>query len=975
MPINACLARMRLVLFASIMAGLTTGVHAQTVATPNFTVARQPELVLNVWPADFNRDGRTDLVAGTQPPLLYFLRPLEAELVISFGRGDGTFFEPRKIGIAGVPLTVSDLNADGFTDIVFRSGDSLKILPGRGDGTFAAARTVAPTTAPVDEVRVWAYVVDLDGDGHRDIIIPEFVDTLKFYRGNGDLTFKPAIDLMTRGGGYQPAEATSGDLNGDGRRDLVVVSPNEVDIFLNVNGVTFTRSNVGIWPLSDVTLRDMNTDGKLDLVVASGRFEVDISQDPGQVFIHLGKGDGTFQPGVGYDTGVIGTMSIVTGDFNADGKADVATGNRSTIRDSDLGVMLFDSITVFPGDGTGRLLTPVSFALGSVASEYGLPDQEERYQGLQHRLNTSDLNADGRVDLISSPGAILLNRPAAANRPPVAFAGADRTEFSYDMHLALRGQGTDPDNHWLTYRWTDATGAQLSTLPTAFVQQEPGTSATYVLTVSDSLGGVSTDSITVYVRAQEDPYLGIYVPNPSEPVVRGMPQTIAWDVYDPESEITSMSVEYSLDDGRTFQPVPGCGGLAPRPGQCVWQNPGPLTNVLRLRLTALGGPPMVAITPRIALLAMPGGFSSADIGAVGAAGTTAFAGGTWTIEGSGADIWGTADEFRFVNRMVYGDFTAVVRVASIENLDPWTKAGLMIREGLTAGARHVSLLATPRTERGIAFQRRRAANGLSVHTAGPAAAPPGWLALGRVGDTISAYYRPTATAPWTLVGRDSLPGLPPGVNLGFAVTSHVDGQLATAVFDSFSIEPVLLDRSADVGAVGVAGSSSYDGVQWEVNGSGADIWGTADAFRMVHSASGLAYVREISARVISIQNTNAWAKAGVMFRGTAQLAESAHVMVVVTPGKGVAMQYRPDYKAPSIQVAVRVGVAPEWVRLTQVDGVFRGYASEDGVTWQLIGTVTVPWQGEPVLAVTSHNNATTTRAVFQNLRLRNYISQ
>jgi hypothetical protein len=99
------------------------------------------------------------------------------------------------------------------------------------------------------------------------------------------------------------------------------------------------------------------------------------------------------------------------------------------------------------------------------------------------------------------------------------------------------------------------------------------------------------------------------------------------------------------------------------------------------------------------------------------------------------------------------------------------------------------------------------------------------------------------------------------------------------------------------------------------------------------------------------------------------------VMVVVTPGKGVAMQYRPDYKAPSIQVAARAGVAPEWVRLTQVDGVFRGYASEDGINWQLIGTVTVPWQGEPVLAVTSHNNATTTRAVFQNLRLRNYISQ
>jgi hypothetical protein len=143
MPRNACLARMRVALLASITAALAASVEAQTVPTPNFTLARHPELALNVWPADFNRDGRTDLVAGTQPPVSFFLAPLQAQLVIAIGRGDGTFNAPRALGISGVPLTVSDLNADGFIDIVFRSGDSLKILPGRGDGTFAAARTVA----------------------------------------------------------------------------------------------------------------------------------------------------------------------------------------------------------------------------------------------------------------------------------------------------------------------------------------------------------------------------------------------------------------------------------------------------------------------------------------------------------------------------------------------------------------------------------------------------------------------------------------------------------------------------------------------------------------------------------------------------------------------------------------------------------------------------------------------------------------
>jgi hypothetical protein len=322
---------------------------------------------------------------------------------------------------------------------------------------------------------------------------------------------------------------------------------------------------------------------------------------------------------------------------------------------------------------------------------------------------------------------------------------------------------------------------------------------------------------------------------------------------------------------------------------------------------------------------------------------------------------------------MFGNFAAVVRVASIENLDRWVKAGLMVRESLDAGARHASILATPRTERGIAFQRRPQTNGISVHTAGPAAAPPGWLAIGRIGDTISAYYRPSASAAWTLVGRQVLSGLPVRVFLGLAVSSHVDGTLATAVFDNLRVDQALLTSSMDLGNVGVAGSTTFDGIVHEVKASGADIWGTSDAFRIVRE-SGLG-ARELTARVRSVSNTHAWAKAGVMFRQSPESAQSPHVMVVVTPGRGVAMQYRPEFAAQSIQVAVRAGTAPEWVRLTQVEGTVKGYASEDGVTWHLIGTVTVDWGGEPALAVTSHNNGALTTAVFENVRLQWFLSQ
>jgi hypothetical protein len=94
-------------------------------------------------------------------------------------------------------------------------------------------------------------------------------------------------------------------------------------------------------------------------------------------------------------------------------------------------------------------------------------------------------------------------------------------------------------------------------------------------------------------------------------------------------------------------------------------------------------------------------------------------------------------------------------------------------------------------------------------------------------------------------------------------------------------------------------------------------------------------------------------------------------MVIVSPGKGVAMQYRAEPNGLSAQVAVRPGTAPEWVRLSRSGATYTGYASEDGVTWQTIGSVNLPSIGfaEAGLAVTSHNNATLATARFEDVQL------
>ncbi len=86
---------------------------------------------------------------------------------------------------------------------------------------------------------------------------------------------------------------------------------------------------------------------------------------------------------------------------------------------------------------------------------------------------------------------------------------------------------------------------------------------------------------------------------------------------------------------------------------------------------------------------LPPPWETQDIGAVAATGTAAYApDGTFTLEGSGAEIWYAANEFRFAYETLSGDGNIVARVASVENTNEWAKAGVMIRETLAAGSKN-----------------------------------------------------------------------------------------------------------------------------------------------------------------------------------------------------------------------------------------------------------------------------------------------
>jgi regulation of enolase protein 1 (concanavalin A-like superfamily) len=180
---------------------------------------------------------------------------------------------------------------------------------------------------------------------------------------------------------------------------------------------------------------------------------------------------------------------------------------------------------------------------------------------------------------------------------------------------------------------------------------------------------------------------------------------------------------------------------------------------------------------------LPDGMTSADIGAPSARGHAAHSGGTLRVSGAGADIWGGRDQFHYVYRRVTGDVDIRVRLASIENVHSWSKAGVMIRETLSDDSRHAMALIS--AGKGVAFQRRPDTGGLTDHTLGATGTAPGWIRLVRSGTTIEAF-RSANGETWKSMGSDVIP-MDETVYVGLAVTSHLAGHVADAVFDGLSV--------------------------------------------------------------------------------------------------------------------------------------------------------------------------------------------
>ena len=212
---------------------------------------------------------------------------------------------------------------------------------------------------------------------------------------------------------------------------------------------------------------------------------------------------------------------------------------------------------------------------------------------------------------------------------------------------------------------------------------------------------------------------------------------------------------------------------------------------------------------------LPAPWLNQDVGAVGAAGSAVFVSGTFTVDASGADIWGTLDEFHFVYQPLTGDGEIVARVVSLTNTNVWAKAGVMIRESIAADSAQASVVITPGT--GGNFQRRNVTGGASVTTSGGAASAPFWVRLVRRGNTFHAFLS-TDGVSWSKIASDFIP-MGATVQIGMAVTSHNDGVLAAANFDN-----VLVDLGTDSDGDGMSDIAEttlgYDPLNGDQDGNG-----------------------------------------------------------------------------------------------------------------------------------------------------------
>ena len=407
---------------------------------------------------DFDRDGKIDFAVSQ----LDASRSGQTALVILLGKGNGKFRPAIQFGSLGNFIAAGDFDHDATLDLVGGGAPGIKSLQvayGRRNGKFTDRRDFAVGNG------AWGVAsADLNHDGNLDLAVgtsDTFVgsNTVTVLLGDGRGAFS-APTIYQIGGDYGSLNVAIGDLNGDGNPDLVanhVAYPNfGVDVLLGNGDGTFALPvdyPTGAYPLW-VAIADVNNDGRMDIITADNTYTG--NQFRGRVGVLLGNGDGTFQPYIEYATAKNPTL-VVAADFNHDGNVDLATANGYY-------PYLPTSISILLGRGDGRFPTHTEYELDNLAEfkmvtgdfngdgkidlacssgqlllgggdgtfEFGQPFASEG----AFSIDAGDYNNDGKADLVTTDTASVLyftgdGGGSFTQQPPLA--------VGYDPHAIVSG--------------------------------------------------------------------------------------------------------------------------------------------------------------------------------------------------------------------------------------------------------------------------------------------------------------------------------------------------------------------------------------------------------------------------------------------------------------------------------------------------------------------------------------------------------
>ena len=356
-----------------------TEVQQRLSGTPQFIqaapLAPGPEWRAYPLLIDINADGHLDIVATHRMPIDH------NALHIWLGTGTGAFHELPQTwaspGYAG--LAAGDINHDGHLDLLAVSHFAA-ILTFLGDGTghFAAH------TLEKQDGYVAVRLLDVNGDRHLDAIVLGLQRAgLEIYLGDGTGQWTLATQVMQKKIGR---DFTLGDVNGDGKLDIVAVFERGVMIYLNDGTGRWSSSPPDVFALPgrfrSVAVGDVNHDGHLDIALIG---DIPGPQSSFAPVVYLGNSQGQWtRASDGLDIFTGRGQGIALGDLNNDGHVDLVVGGNVTGAIGDQAYGLF----LFTGDGQGHwTFHPDSgFPRAGLALPYGMA--------------LADLTADGRLDLV-----------------------------------------------------------------------------------------------------------------------------------------------------------------------------------------------------------------------------------------------------------------------------------------------------------------------------------------------------------------------------------------------------------------------------------------------------------------------------------------------------------------------------------------------------------------------------------------------